>query len=235
MAKAAPNLPNKCSLSLVLFLLLWPTLAQAEQIARVRDGTTVELADGRQLVLLGITAPPASATALAGLVLQQDVQVATIGPPDRYGRQPARLQLPDQRDVAHEMLAQGAAQIFPPTLRGSSPTLWAAESTARIAGRGLWQQPTTRLITADEAEKFTNSWRVVEGTVMQLTTRGSTTYVNFGTDWKTDFTLRLPSRLALKLKPENWIGQKIRARGWLAWRNGPEIEVKSATQIEITP
>ena len=63
-------------------------------------------------------------------------------------------------------------------------------------------------------------------------------YLNFGTDWKTDFTLVLDED-ALRLfdaegiAPENFEGRTVRARGWLESFNGPMIEITHPEQIEV--
>ena len=63
-------------------------------------------------------------------------------------------------------------------------------------------------------------------------------YLNFGNDWKTDFTVTLgpmARRLFKKagIEPLSLEGKRIRARGWLKKRNGPMIEASHPEQIEV--
>ena len=62
-------------------------------------------------------------------------------------------------------------------------------------------------------------------------------YLNFGADWKTDFTISLaPDAVRLFRKSGIDIaaleGQRIRIRGWLGVRNGPVIEATHPEQLE---
>jgi hypothetical protein len=63
-------------------------------------------------------------------------------------------------------------------------------------------------------------------------------YLNFGADYKTDFTLSF-SRESLRSLQERGVdfkslqGVRVRARGWLRWFNGPLIDVTHPEQIEV--
>jgi len=220
----------RLSLLTLLLVVTMALPARAETGAHAVDGTTLVMTDGRQIVLAGVYAPMTNAPLLEKLVTGQDLKIAGRRT-DRYGRLLATVALPDGRDLASALLEAGAAQFFPATT--SDKKLAIAESSGRRKGTGVWQQPETRILTAEEAEKHTNAWRIVEGTVTSVTLLGSTTFVNFGTDWKTDFTLRMSKRVALKMQSALQTGHKLRARGWLAWRNGPEIEITSPLQVDI--
>lgn len=204
----------------LVLLLLFSLPAHAETVTKVLDGISLQLGDGRIVVLAGIMAPAQSKATLEKLALNREVKIGR-GKPDRYGRIVTNVD-----DLARELLKAGAAQIWPPTL--TDETLYKDETRTT----GLWNEESFRLITADEANKFTNQWRVVEGIAQNVATVRGKTYVNFGADWKTDFTLILGKRLAEKLHPETWKGKTIRARGWLQWQNGPAIELTDARQVD---
>jgi len=65
-----------------------------------------------------------------------------------------------------------------------------------------------------------------------------TVYLNFGADWRSDFTVAL-RRDALKtfaaagVDPLGYAGRLIRVRGWLTSYNGPMIEATHPEQIEV--
>jgi hypothetical protein len=68
-------------------------------------------------------------------------------------------------------------------------------------------------------------------------TRG---YLNFGADWKYDFTATIaPEDMktfrAAGIDPESYAGKTVRVRGIIEWHNGPEIEIASPDDIEIVP
>jgi hypothetical protein len=65
-------------------------------------------------------------------------------------------------------------------------------------------------------------------------------YLNFGPDWRTDFTVSIETRLLktfekAALDPMDLKGRKIRVRGWIESRNGPSIDVTHPEQIEVLP
>ena len=63
-------------------------------------------------------------------------------------------------------------------------------------------------------------------------------YLNFGTDWKTDFTVVVPPDAVRLFRREgvdipSFQGRTVRVRGWLRWYNGPQMEVTHPEQIEV--
>jgi hypothetical protein len=62
--------------------------------------------------------------------------------------------------------------------------------------------------------------------------------LNFAEDWRRDFTVSV-DRKAARAFTETGIdrkglaGKRVRARGWLAWRNGPMIEATHPEQLEV--
>ena len=66
---------------------------------------------------------------------------------------------------------------------------------------------------------------------------GGRIYLDFGSDWRSDFTVVVPPRLAGKT-PEDIAkilslrGARVRVRGWIERRYGPAIEVRDLAEIE---
>ena len=63
-------------------------------------------------------------------------------------------------------------------------------------------------------------------------------FLNFGDNWRTDFTIRLDRRIARQfrragLTADSYDGRRVRVRGWLKNWNGPMIEASHPEQIEI--
>ena len=63
-------------------------------------------------------------------------------------------------------------------------------------------------------------------------------FLNFGADWRTDFTATLASKdrrtfLAAGIDPMTLDGRRVRVRGWLYDRNGPAIDLTHPEQLEI--
>lgn len=65
-----------------------------------------------------------------------------------------------------------------------------------------------------------------------------TTFINFGPDWRTDFTAAINNSRRrhfrnLGVSLQELVGKNIRLRGWIRPYNGPFMELESWTQIEI--
>ncbi len=89
-----------------------------------------------------------------------------------------------------------------------------------------------------ETADLIGSFQLIEGPVVSADVVRGRAYLNFGKDWRTDFTVSVePKRVRLfrseGLHPESYQGRRIRVRGWLRRRNGPMIEATYPEQIEI--
>lgn len=123
-----------------------PAGGQPARIARVVDGDTVELDDGRRVRYLGLNTPERgqpfyeeATDANRRLVEGRDAWlVLDVQPTDRYGRTLAYLWVGGQF-VNQELVRQGYATVYtePPNVRYSE-TLLAAQQAARDSEAGLW-------------------------------------------------------------------------------------------------
>jgi hypothetical protein len=106
---------------------------------------------------------------------------------------------------------------------------------------GLWADSRYAVIPADEIAESPTShlgrFGIVEGRVVSVAERSNWSFVNFGADWHTDFTIAVAAgdRKALRgggIDLAALKGAKVRVRGWIRDWNGPLIEVTHAEQIE---
>ncbi len=119
--------------------------------------------------------------------------------------------------------------------------LLAREAAARARALGLWAARSFRVRQADEVDdllRARQSFQIVEGTVLDVGRGRGRLYLNFGTDWRSDFTVSIPTRQAKRfasagIDPASMKGARIRVRGWIEPRNGPAIEVTHSAEIEI--
>ncbi|MDX1711308.1 MAG: hypothetical protein R3316_09250 [Rhodovibrionaceae bacterium] len=63
-------------------------------------------------------------------------------------------------------------------------------------------------------------------------------YLNYGEDWRRDFTVTLDRKTAARFRDEGidplaYEGRRLRVRGWVKSFNGPMIEVTHPEQIEV--
>jgi len=145
-------------------------------------------------------------------------------PLDRYGR--AKV-ITNQESL----LSQGKV-----VMDGSveNPVWRLAEQAARRARRGLWT--TLPLLTAHQVGEGTGEFALVRGRVQSFFQSYDDRYLNFGPDWKTDFTLRIPRRYWKQFPDtKKLVGKNIEARGILHTRNGAMITLLSPGQIEVLP
>jgi micrococcal nuclease len=223
------------------------------RVAEVVDGDTLRIADGSEARLLGVLSPkplpkdrrsgPLVETArarLAALALGRAVEPRGEGAfRDRHGRLLAQLYRDDGVWLQGEMLRSGLARVdSAPESRAAVPAMLALEREARAARRGLWADPAYAVRTADEAARYIDSFQLVEGTVLEAVKAKGQVFLNFGADWRSDFTIRIPGP-ALKLfrtaalDPLALKGRKLRVRGWLRAENGPMIDATYPEQIEL--
>jgi hypothetical protein len=81
------------------------------------------------------------------------------------------------------------------------------------------------------------TFQLVEGRVREVSEVGRRIYLNFGGDWRKDFTLTIEagdrSRFADDLSGLE--GRQVRVRGWLRDFNGPAIRLTHPEQLEVLP
>jgi endonuclease YncB( thermonuclease family) len=109
-------------------------------VAAVRDGRTLLLADGRELRLAGIEVTDDSRAALQALVAGHPLRLERLGPErDRYGRLAAFAFVGDAHEsVQQAMLEQGHARVAMRVGdKACGDTLLSAERAARTAHRWL--------------------------------------------------------------------------------------------------
>ncbi len=227
----------------------------AAVVAEVVDGDTVVLADGRQVRLVGLQAPKLplgrpgfrpwpladeAKAALEALVLGRPVTLRYGGRQlDRHGRALAHLFDADGRWVQGALLEAGWARVYSfPDNRARVAEMYALERTARAARRGIWGHPFYALRSPEETGRHIGTFQVVEGRVLDAARVRGRVYLNFGPDWRTDFTVSIPPKVvrlfkAADIDPLSLEDRVIRVRGWLKKFNGPMIEASHPEQVEV--
>ena len=227
------------------------------KVTEIVDGDGLVLADGREIRLVGIQAPKLplgragfeawpladdAKAALAELAKGERVTPAYGGRRmDRHERKLAHLFRADGTWLQAEMLRRGMARVYSfADNRALVRELQAIERRARRANKGIWAKPYYRIRTTEEARDDIGSFQLVMGRVRNTAKVDGRVYLNFGQNWRTDFTVNIPpERLAsfteAGLDPLALKGRWIRARGWIEDYNGPMIEATHPEQIEVIP
>jgi endonuclease YncB( thermonuclease family) len=225
------------------------------RVTSIVDGDTVGLADGREVRLVGLQAPklalgrtnfddwPLASEAksrLAGMVLDRTVRLAFGGTSqDRYGRVLAHIFSEDGSWIQARMIAAGMARVYSfPDNRSCVETLLAYEGDARFDQRGIWADDYYAPQMASDTEmllRHQNSFQLVEGRVRDVANVRGRIFLNFGQDWRSDFTVTIAPRDARRFEGDfaKYANAMIRVRGWLKSYNGPEIVVTHPEQIEF--
>ena len=231
-----------------------PQPVREGRVASVTDGDTLTLADGAQVRLSGIQAPklplgrpgfrpwPLAAEAkqaLEELALGRAVRLDYDGRRiDRWRRLLAQVHAGPVW-LQHEMLRLGLARVYTfADNRTHAAALYAAEHAARAAGRGIWADPWYRIHSPDEAGRAIGTFQLVEGTPVSVAIVNRRAYLNYGDDWRTDFTVSVaPRDMALFRRAgvdlKSLRGVRIRVRGWIVRRNGAMISITHPEQIEL--
>lgn len=225
-------------------------------ITRVEQNGILVATDGRALKLEGVLLPGGvrdrapqhwadeALSAMRDLASGHLVTAAARVPKrDRYGRTRGQLFETDDGETWLQiaMLRKGLGRVsIAPDRRECVKELYAAEADARARQAGIWSLPAyavrdARHVSADDLGAF----QIVQGRVLDASVK-SRAYLNFGTDWKKDFTATIaPEDMkvfrASNIDPASYAGKTIRVRGIVEWHGGPEIEIASPDDIEVLP
>jgi len=210
-----------------VFLLVCGFAAPAAQAALVEDRLHAVASDGT--LMLTKTGP----AILQGIVLREGAQawlarhagqvvlVRSSGL-DRYGRVRVVMLQSRQRTALSWQEQLLAAQLATSYDRAALPKKW------------LKAEPVPPTITPEQAALHVGDFVVVQGRVTRSFKSRRAYYINFGEDWKTDFSLRIPKRAWRSFGPDFAVtdGTKLRARGGVFLENGPMIELTRPEQLQ---
>ncbi len=182
--------------------------------------------------------------ALADLVLGHNVALhAGTTPRDRNGRILAHVVRSDGLWVQSELLRLGWARVYTfADNRRFAPDLYASEQSARAAERGIWAESYYAIRSANPGAlaKDIGTFQVVEGRIVSAARVRGRVYLNFGEDYRSDFTATIPPDAASVFRgagfdPLELEGKVVRVRGYLRDYNGPVIDLTHPEQIDIQP
>lgn len=226
------------------------------EVGTVIDGDTFITREGQHVRLLGINTPekkrdanPAEegayeATNYAKSLLPKGTPVTLKfdeNDRDRYGRLLAHVYLNDGTWVNKKLVEEGYAHVYSfPDNRSHLDTLLAAETKARRQHKGIWQQRRWEILNAQPLpDKFkVGKFQLVKGTPIQAAKVKGVVYLNYGENWRTDFTIEIPPYAQEAFKDEGiepltaYIDKPIIVRGHLKPVNGMLIRVTHPEQIQ---
>jgi len=224
-------------LPLILFLFTLPALATDIDLFRGLEWYQPRPSD--EVRLLGVY--PA---ALPGDMGEFRVLAPEESPRTRYDEILAHVMLEDGNWLQERLVTEGRAMVMPVYERDEIRLqfLLEAEDRARAGRQGLWRK--SPVVCAGSAKTAFDTFAIIQGRLTGAAQVGGTTYLNFGDDYRSDFTISI-SKGSLNNFPEemkavitgltnrdNFV-KIVEARGWVFFSGGPMIEVKTPVQLRF--
>lgn len=218
-------------------------------VARIVDGDTVHLKDGRKIRFIGINTPeigyrgkasqPYARQALQALVqlLKNNKKIGLSydqDKKDRYKRVLAYINLPDGRSVEQILLAKGLAYsiIVPPNDRRIQ-CYRSIEKQARNTKLGLWTLAENQWLDSHSLSAKIKGHRFVKGIVSDYSESRKSIY------------LKLTEKLAIRISKKDLKyfaplnlrklkGKKVQVRGWVSTYKGRQsIHIRTAHDLQL--
>ncbi len=223
------------------------------------------------IVLLGFLATPLFATDIdfygglewAEAAPGQNIRLLGIHPPDlpeglesfkilapkdnpvtRHGELLAHVMLEGDIWLQGNLVEAGEAIVMPVYEMdwGRLYTLKSIETGARMAARGLWAN--NPVVCAWEAKRAFDSFSIIQGRITEAANVRGTIYLNFGEDYREDFTVKITRANFKKLTDETQNkltrlteaeepDMVVEARGWVFFSGGPMIDIKTDAQLDF--
>lgn len=222
------------------------TVAEQATVTKVVDGGSFGLTDGRRVRLAGIQAPragwPLAEEARANLARLLEGKTVDLGYADRGTDRHGDLlayAFVDDAWLQAEQIDGGFARAYSRSdTSRCAAALLKREAAARTAKRGIWADAFYRIRKADDLSADIGTFQIVEGKIVSVKVGRERTFLNFGPDYRTDFTVTISARDMKRLvkdgiDPGKWNGKSVRVRGWVSLLNGPELELTHAEQLEL--
>ncbi len=241
-----------------------PVPSESRAVARIESAATFVLDDGTSLRLMSLLPPSerdlaapdanwpsqsAARSAVENLLSDRRIELADAGQfRDRYGRRIGHALLAAQGGrvwLQAALVDSGHARVAPlPQETECLGQLFAREAVARAKRVGLWASPAYAIRPARETrqlERLIGTFQIVEGWVQEVGTSRNELFLNFGRNWRWDFTAAVDLRRsteprdAFVARLKLLKGRLVRVRGWIEVRNGPFMALAAADVIEELP
>ncbi len=224
-------------------------------VKAVIDPQTIQLEDGHIVRLTGIDFPdfnpdePGDFSLTAMQILRDMLVGKTVllyqtvnreeGRINRMGQDIAQIQREsDKAWVQGTLLSLGLARVRTAQRNPEmAQQMYDLELAAMKDKAGIWENY-SKVLPPEEAEAHEGSFQIVEGRIESAALKQNRIYLNFGKDWKTDFTISIApedKRAFSKqnLDPLQWNGKQVRVRGWIESYNGPYMQISHPAAIEV--
>jgi len=225
-------------------------------VSEVIDGDTIQLSNGRHVRYIGIDTPEVREKKGGEWVYQPEGYAIEakefnrklvegkkvrlefdVVRSDKYKRWLAYVFI-DDKMANEELLRGGYATLYtyPPNVRHVDRFV-AAQQEARQGKRGLWQ--VYEAISPEQAGGHIGEFATVRGLVVSTYQSPKVTFLNFGDNWREDFTAviftsNLNQFKKLGIEPVSYYkDRQVEVVGKIKFYNGPEIVINHPSQIEV--
>lgn len=164
-------------------------------------------------------------------------ELTDVTAPTRWGERVVTARPEGASQTLQELLVgAGASRVLPESddLKFIEKLL-DEETQARQARRGLWRLAQYAVLDSHDIGKIQPGFQIVHGIVLRTARTAARFYLNFGEDYRTDFTATIPMPTYRKMNGEHLEslgGKAVRVRGFVRNINGPSIEITHPGQLE---
>lgn len=239
------------------------TRGDTRAAARIMDGETLLLDDGRRVRLIGALAPragdvgaksgtwpPENETRAALATLAEGKPISLWydrAREDRYGQVLAQVMVgtgPDATWLQGKLVERGLARAYGrPGTDACSEALGRLERVARESHRGLWANPAYQSREAHDEPgivRTVGSFQVLVGMVHRVSRGQGGVYLSLaprrGRAGTYPMAAVVPGNrndLAGGFEPRALANRRVLVRGWVEFRRGPVIVIDSKGQLEL--
>ncbi len=234
-----------CTTSNISLADTTPILPQSGIISDVSDKLEISIENSQIILELPyIYIPPDlfpdSLKKIKELTIHKDFYFAFADDkPNRHGNFNAVITSKGDKESLQEILLEnGLALAYFIENTKNNKIIFNAEQKARNSKKGIWQHTNTLKSSAiiNDYKEDLGEFAIVEGKPKHIYISKKNTFINFGDDWKTDFSIEFENKLLKKstdFSAKDLIGKTIRVRGWLEDYNGPFMKIFTVANVEI--
>ena len=224
---------------------------EARLVEKVIDGDTIEIDGGERVRYIGVDSPELGEPlyeeardfqkkVVLGTYVR--IEVCKEEPRDGYGRTLAFVHKGNV-DVGEQLLRYGYARtlFIGRCGRAVARRYRKIEVGAFLVGLGVWSLQDARQVDHSDAGRYIGCLMSVTGEVVNVHAGPKAYHLNFGKDYRTDFTAVLFRKDLSSLVEEGlhpvtgYEGRFVKVTGILKEYNGPQVIVESADQLALTP
>lgn len=231
-----------------------PQAYETVEVAKIYDGDTVKLTDGRQLRFIGINTPERGRDGKKDEPFYQEAKnnlekiihanknkikiIAGYDKQDRYHRLLAHVFTPQLENISAILLQKGLGYhiVVTPNTRLLS-CYQTAEQFAQGQKKGIWSHSYSTVTPISLLKKSARGFHQVSGIVQRIGESHTAYWLNLDTHSKTKFALRIQKKdlpYFQTYQPKDLLKQQIIARGWIyKVKNEQRITIHHPASLKI--